>query len=127
VTQAQADRLERWRQFVEDLVEARRGSRDLETQTGYVLLEHGERVVSQLLDALRADERFVRLAGRWFLRELAVPPTGEQLAALAWAMVALEEPLHERDPKGFGKPLGSRVDFSVESDITSLPLKRQAR
>jgi hypothetical protein len=96
-TQAQADCLERWRQFVEDLVEARRGSRDLETQTGYVLLEHGERVVSQLLDALRADERFVRLAGRWFLRELAVPPTGEQLAALAWAMVPLEEPLPTAD------------------------------
>jgi len=55
-------------------------------------LTHGERVVSQLLDALRADERFVRLAGRWFLRDLAVPPTEEQLTALAWAMVPLEEP-----------------------------------
>jgi len=91
-TRASPDDLLKWRQFVEELVAARRGTKDVETQTEYVILEHGERVVSQLLDALRADERFVRLAGRWFLRELAVSPTEEQLTALAWAMVPLEEP-----------------------------------
>ncbi len=84
--------LQKWRQLVEELVEARRGTKDVETQIEYVILEHGERVVSQLLDGLRADGRFVRLAGRWFLHELAVPPTEEQLAALAWAMVPLSEP-----------------------------------
>jgi hypothetical protein len=91
------DDLQKWRGLVERLLEARRGAQDVETQVEYVILEHGERVVSQLLDALRADDRFVRLAGRWFLRELATSPTGEQLAALAWAMVALEEPLPTAD------------------------------
>lgn len=86
------DDLKKWKQFVEDLVEARRGTKDIDTQAEYVILEHGERVVSQLLDALRADGRFVRLAGRWFLRELAVLPTEEQLSALAWAMVTQAEP-----------------------------------
>ncbi|MCK4314689.1 MAG: hypothetical protein KAX24_02850, partial [Anaerolineae bacterium] len=87
-----ADDLHKWRRLVEERVAARRGTKDVETQIEYVLLEHGERVVSQLLDGLRADECFVRLAGRWFLRELAVSPTDEQLTALAWAMVPLSEP-----------------------------------
>jgi hypothetical protein len=91
-TTGSPDTLAHYRRFVENLVEARRGTGDVETQTGYVLLEHGEWVISQLLEALRADERFVRLAGRWFLRDLAVPPSERQLAALAWAMVPLEEP-----------------------------------
>ncbi len=91
-TSARTDVLEKWRRFVENLIASRRGTRDLETQTEYVLLDHGERIVSQLLDGLRADGRFVRLAGRWFLHELAVPPTEEQLTALAWAMVPLSEP-----------------------------------
>jgi hypothetical protein len=92
VTHASQDELEKWRRFVEDLVKARRESSDIEERVEFVILEHGERVVSQLFDALRADERFVRLAGRWFLHELAAPATDEQLAALAWAMVCLEEP-----------------------------------
>jgi len=87
-----ADDLQKWRRLVEELVEARRGTKDVKTQVEYVILEHGEWVLSQLLDGLRADERFVRLAGRWFLRELTVLLTEEQLAALAWAMVSLEEP-----------------------------------
>lgn len=100
---------------------ARRDTKDVETQVEYVILEHGERVVSQLLDALRADERFVCLAGHWFLRELAVSPTEEQLTTLAWAMVSLEEPqstaelvprveppLAESDPGLFGLYLAMR-------------------
>jgi len=116
------DDLQKWRQLVENLVAARRGTRDVKTQVEYVLLKHGERVVSQLLEALRADERFVRLAGRWFLRELAVPPTEEQLTALAWAMLSLEEPMSTAelvpqvappiaagDPGIFGLYLGLRA------------------
>jgi len=87
-----ADDLQKWRRLVEELVKARRGTKDVKTQIEYVILEHGERVISQLLDALRADSRFLRLAGRWFLRELAVCPTEEQLTTLAWAMVCQEEP-----------------------------------
>ena len=86
------DDLQKWHRLVEDLVEARREARDVEAQVEYVTLRHGERVVSQLLDALRGDERFVRLAGRWFLRALAAHPSEPQLAALAWAMAGQREP-----------------------------------
>jgi len=115
------DDLRKWRQFVEDLVEARRRAEDTGSQIEYVILKHGERIVSRLLDALRDDHRFVRLAGRWFLRELAKPPTDEQLAALAWAMVKLDAPqptealislvqppLTEGDPGLFGLYLAMR-------------------
>jgi hypothetical protein len=94
-------------------VETRRGARDIETQTEYVILEHGKRVISQLLEALRADERFVRLAGRWFLRELAVPTTDEQLAALAWAMVPLDEPKPTADLVPLVQPSLSEGDAGL--------------
>ncbi|HIQ02026.1 MAG TPA: hypothetical protein EYH30_07845, partial [Anaerolineales bacterium] len=115
------DDLRKWRRFVKDLVEAKRRLQDMESQVDFVILKHGERVLSQLLDALRADDRFVRLAGRWFLRDLAAPPSGEQLSTLAWAMVPLEAPqptealaplvqppLAEGDPGLFGLYLAMR-------------------
>jgi len=116
-----ADDLQKWRRLVEELVKARRGTKDVKTQVEYVILEHGERVLSQLLDALHADDRFVRLAGRWFLRELTAPPIEKQLTAVAWAMISLEEPqptadlvpliqppLTEGDPGIFGLYLAMR-------------------
>jgi hypothetical protein len=81
-----------WHATVRKVVEEKLHAPELEERAEAVLLTHGERVASQLLDALRADGRFVHLAGRWFLRDLAAPPTEEQLTALAWAMVSLEEP-----------------------------------
>ena len=115
------EQYQRWRGLVEGLVADRRGTKDVETQIEYVILEHGERVVGQLLEALRADRRFVRLAGRWFLRELAEPPGDEQITALAWALLPLEEPrptaelvplvqpaLAEGDPGLFGLYLAMR-------------------
>jgi hypothetical protein len=135
-TSGSPDRLEHYRQFVEDLVEARRGTKDVGTQTEYVLLEHGKRVISQLLEALRNDERFVRLAGRWFLPELAASASEEQLAALAWAMVPLEEPrstadlvplvqppLAEGDPGLFGLYLAmrQRSDLFTNADPGKRP------
>jgi hypothetical protein len=110
LTEASSDRLQKWGRFVEGLVEARRGGRDIETHTEYVILEHGTRVISQLLEALRADDRFVRLAGRWFLRELAVPATDEQLASLAWALVPLDEPKPTADLVPFVQPSLSEGD-----------------
>jgi len=111
----------KWHAKVREVVAAKQRAPELEEQAEAVLLTHGERVVSQLLDALQADDRFVRLAGRWFLRDLAVPPTEEQLTALAWAMVPLEEPqltdalvplvqppLAEGDPGLFGLYLAMR-------------------
>lgn len=91
---AQADSLEaqKWAEFVTRLTQAGRKSTDIDQRVEAVILEHGQTIVSHLLNALQTDERFVRLAGRWFLRELAVSPTEEQLTTLAWAMVSLEEP-----------------------------------
>ncbi|OQA11864.1 MAG: hypothetical protein BWY63_03856 [Chloroflexi bacterium ADurb.Bin360] len=62
------------------------------TQMEYVLLRFGERLVTQILNALRQDSRFIELDGRWFLRQLAAFPTEAQLGFLAWEMVSLHEP-----------------------------------
>lgn len=111
----------KWHAKVREVIAQKRQAPGLDQQVEAILLTHGERIASQLLDALRADERFVRLAGRWFLRELALPPTEEQLTALAWAMVPLQEPqptdalvpliqppLSEGDPGLFGLYLAMR-------------------
>ena len=87
-----ADDLEKWRQAVRDLVYKKGQRKDIESRVEYVLFKHGEKVVTKLMSALRNDNRFVRLAGRWFLRELVVCPSEEQIASLAWAMVPLQEP-----------------------------------
>ena len=126
-----------WHQTVRKAVEAMQRGPSLEEQVELVILKHGQRIVSQLLDALQADDRFVRLAGRWFLRELAVPLGEEQLTALAWAIVRLEEPqptealvplvqppLAEGDPGLFGLFLAmrQRPDLFVNVDPGQRPL-----
>lgn len=111
----------KWHALVRRIVEAKRLAVEEGQQIDRIILEHGERIGSQLLDALCANERFVRLAGHWFLSELAVSPTEEQLSASAWAMVAQEQPqptedllslvhppLAEGDPGLFGLYLGIR-------------------
>jgi hypothetical protein len=122
------DDLVKWRKNVEEIVAKKRAADDMPSQIEYVILEHGERVATQLLESLKADKRFVRLAGRWFLFELAVPATEEQLASLAWAMVPLEEsmstidlapliepPLAEGDPGCFGLYLTMRESELFEN------------
>lgn len=112
---------EKWRDHVQKEVAKKRKASTVEDRAEAVLLTHGRRAGSQLLEALKADERFLRLAGRWFLRDLAVPATDEQLASLAWAMVPLEEakstadlvpivepPLTQGDPGLFGLYLAMR-------------------
>jgi hypothetical protein len=94
---ADPQKAERWRRTVEEAVARLRRAQTMDEWTELIALEHGDRVASQLLDALRADERFVRLAGGWFLHRLAVPPSEEQLAALAWAMLSLDEPQPTQD------------------------------
>lgn len=88
--------LTKWRQFVEtlvaDLMAARNEAADPEADLELILLEHGDHIGSQLLDALRADNRFVLLGGYWFLHRLAVLPSIDQLHTLAWAMLNVEEP-----------------------------------
>jgi len=80
------------REFVARLIQAGQKSDDVDQRVEAVILGYGPIVVSRLLNALQSDECFVLLAGRWFLHELAVFPTKEQLAALAWAMALLDEP-----------------------------------
>jgi len=124
---AEGESYERWRRKLRDLIAPLRGTRDIESQIDYVLFEH-EQVSSRLVNALAADNRFVRLEGCWFLRELAVPPTDEQLAALAWAMLPLEEPkstpdlvplvqppLAEGDPGLYGLYLAMRDSAFFEN------------
>jgi hypothetical protein len=120
-TQYSPDDLKKWRDKVREVLVEKRVGKDIDAWIDYVILEFGERIISQLLEALRCDDRFVRLAGRWFLRDLAVPVTDDQLTTLAWAMVALEEPaatdelvplvdppLAEGDPGLFGLYLAMR-------------------
>lgn len=115
-----SEKARKWHAKVQEVAEKLR-SPELEGQAESVLLTHGDRIAGQLLSALRADRRFVRLAGRWFLRELVARPTDAQLASLAWAMLSLEEPqptdalvplvrppLAEGDPGLFGLYLAMR-------------------
>ena len=85
-------KLQKWREFVENLVATRQGTQDEKTRVEYVLLRFGERLVTQVLNALKQDSRFIELDGRWFLRQLAAFPTEEQLGFLAWKMVPFHEP-----------------------------------
>ena len=82
----------KWHAKVLEVVAEKQKAPELEQKVEAILLTHGGQVASRLLDALRADDRFVHLAGRWFLRKLAVSLIEEQLTALAWDMVSLEEP-----------------------------------
>jgi hypothetical protein len=81
-----------WRQTVENAVEQLRRAPEGIGRVDLIVLEHGSRVASHLLGALKADGRFVESVGRWFLRRLTVAPPGEQVAALAWAMLERETP-----------------------------------
>jgi len=87
-----SDRAKNWYASIRAIVLAESESPELGRQLTAVSLSHGARVFALLQDALRADERFVRLAGRWFLRDLAVRPSADQLRALAWAMLKLDQP-----------------------------------
>jgi hypothetical protein len=89
---AESDTARRWHAKVQEVVNRKRTASGLGDQAEAILLTHGERIGSQLLEALLADERFIRLAGHWFLSELAMLATKEQLTALVWALARLTEP-----------------------------------
>lgn len=127
---------ERWRRTVEEAVARLRRAQTMDEWTELIALEHGDRVASQLLHALRVDERFIRLAGRWFLRRLAVSPSEDQLAALAWAIMNLDEaqatqdllallppPVAAGDAGLFGLYLGmrDRTDLFANADPGQRP------
>jgi hypothetical protein len=130
------DEARRWRRIVEEAVARLRQAQNIDEWTELIALEHGDRIASQLLGALRTDGRFVRLAGRWFLRRLAVAPLEAQLTDLAWAMLSLDEPqptetllsqlpppVAEGDAGLFGLYLGmrSRPDLFANADPGQRP------
>jgi hypothetical protein len=59
---------------------------DEDAQIDFVLWRYGPRAVGRLAHALDADSRFVELEGLWFLRKLAIRPSGGMLAQLAATM-----------------------------------------
>jgi hypothetical protein len=102
-----------WHKKVEEAVARLRRAQTMDEWTELIALEHGDRVAGQLLHALRADERFIRLAGRWFLRRMAMPPSEKQLAALAWAMLSLDEPQPTQDLLALLDPPGTEGDAGL--------------
>ena len=59
---------------------------DEDAQIDFVLWRYGPWAVGRLLYALDADSRFVELEGSWFLRTLAIRPSGSMLARLSATM-----------------------------------------
>jgi hypothetical protein len=123
-TRGSRNELQSWRQFIENLVEARRNTRDVDAQTEYVILQHGERVVSRLLAALQADERFIGLEGHWFLHELLEPLSDAQVESLFRQMRARTEPASTADLLPLVNPPppeGGVGLFSVYSTLLDRP------
>ena len=88
-----SEEAEKWYRTVQMVVESQRASVEPEEQAHGILLKHGERIVSQLLEALQGDPRFLELEGRWFLRDLLVPLSEDQYAGLYQALLGRVEPL----------------------------------
>jgi hypothetical protein len=125
-----------WQETVRKAVETLRKGVSPEEQVEAVLLQHGHQVGGQLLDALQPDPRFVSLGRRWYLRELAAPLTEQQISALGWAMLQLDDaqptetlvklvepPLAEGDRGLFGLYLAmrDRADLFSNADPGQRP------
>lgn len=80
-----------WHDTVWKAIEKLKSGSSEEEQIEAILLESQETILAQIREALRQDNRFVHLSGRWFLRELAAPPTENQLILLAWHLYAAGE------------------------------------
>ena len=98
-----------WRKSVEDLVKflsertsdstfapgegatCEDGDLDAEAWIDYVLWQCGEGIATALVDTMRQDARFVSLEGRWFLRSLAVVPSGPQVDRLARVLLSASD------------------------------------
>ncbi len=82
-----------WSATVKKIVEDKKRLHEAQDWQDIILLEHGERIVPLLLNALQGESRFVRLSGRWFLRYLAQGLTPEQIEQVAWhLLVAARHP-----------------------------------
>jgi len=93
-TQQGGEALKRWRRSVEDLVRVLPDRSDEPSLIDFALYRFGERVATDLLNALRQDGRFLAMEGQWFLRSLAVRSDRPQLVGLAQAMLmAVDRPV----------------------------------
>ena len=82
----------KWHTKVREIVAQKRATEGEAEWLELIILEYGERIAGLLLQALREDERFVLLDGRYFLHALAIPPDKEQLHQLAWSLLPESEP-----------------------------------
>jgi len=93
-TQQGGEALKRWRRSVEDLVRVLPDRSDEPSLIDFALYRFGERVTTDLLNALRQDGRFLAMEGQWFLRSLAVRSDRTQLVGLAQVMLmAVDRPV----------------------------------
>jgi hypothetical protein len=131
-----SDKAKKWHQTIVNAVARLRQAHDIDKEADSVILKYGEAIVSQLLNALLDDERFVQLSARWFLRNLVLPLSEVQLASLAWAMLKIIEPpstedlllllpapVQEGDPSLFGLYLAmqSRPGIFANADPGQRP------
>ena len=92
-----SDNARRWGSKVREVVAQKRAAEEEAEWLELIVLEHGERISSLLLQALREDDRFVLLDGRYFLRSLAVRPDEAHLRQLAWSLLPESAPLPTGD------------------------------
>src|SRR5690606_36605084 len=109
-----------WSAKVKQIVDDKRRILEAQDWQDIILLEHGERIVILMLDSLQDDNRFMRLSGRWSLRNLAQGFTPEQIEQIAWHLLVATAPptiadllvplsLPQNDPILFGLYLALRA------------------
>ena len=119
-----SENAEKWYRKVREVVEGQRASADTEQQAQAILLQHGERIVSQLLEALQGDARFLTLEGRWFLRDLLIPLSEAQRDALYRQLLERGEPASTNDLIALMKPPVAEGDvgrFSLYASLSAHP------
>lgn len=65
---------------------------NVEEQVELIMLSHGSRIASRLLNALENDSRFVMYFDRWFLRQLLVPIEQSKIEQIHRRMVINDRP-----------------------------------
>lgn len=93
-----------WHLLVKSVAEAKARAEDEREQIDGIILTYGEQIISQLLNALRADDRFLCADGMWYLTQLAAQPNQAQVAGLAWRMTRLDEAVRTCELLALVKP-----------------------
>lgn len=110
----------RWHRKVAEAVDEMRRTHEGEDRTDLILLEHGERVVSRLHNALQADNRFMAIGNRWFLHELLAPLSDTQRDSLFKQLLTVSEPLATADLIPLASPPLPTDDVSLFSVYVTL-------